>query len=186
MPRYRPPAFYLPLVIRTSAAHIVPAIPLKPSPRVVFINPTFLAPHRERLASIHPEEVELRVMFVGAFLLKFCFGEPILRKLFGAVPHVHATERAKREHLFGRQPGLKASIEMFAHWLGQRVPISLLHPIAYTDELHYTQSSIYVGNQSALPFASSFCLNFEIEKWCLSLFLWEMVTVPIDFQKKHV
>ena len=38
------PSLYLPHIIRTSAAHIITAIPLEPAPRVIFPYPPLLLP----------------------------------------------------------------------------------------------------------------------------------------------
>src|SRR5262245_31202204 len=71
------PAFYLPFVVRTPAAHEITAIPLKPAARIFVIDQAVLLPYRERLRRIDFEEVQFRIMFV---LTKFRITKPGSRK----------------------------------------------------------------------------------------------------------
>jgi hypothetical protein len=50
-----------PVLVGQAAAHVVAAVPLEPTARVVGVNPTLLAPHRQRLAGVDAEEVERAV-----------------------------------------------------------------------------------------------------------------------------
>jgi len=46
---HRFPSLNLALVIGASSAHIIPAVPLEPTPWVLVINPSLLPPVRQRL-----------------------------------------------------------------------------------------------------------------------------------------
>ena len=71
---HRLPAFDLPgILARDTAAHIIAAVPLKPAARVVGINPSLLAPDRQRLAGIDTKIIQraIAVLFgkLGGCLL---------------------------------------------------------------------------------------------------------------------
>jgi hypothetical protein len=46
MPYNRFPSFYLAQIIDTSATHMVAAVPLEPTPRILWVYPSFLSPNR--------------------------------------------------------------------------------------------------------------------------------------------
>jgi len=105
VPCYGFPSSNLPFIVRTTSAHVITAIPLKPTAWVFFINPSFLLPYRKWLACIFTEQVKLRVMHICPFLLELCFDKPVLRELFRAVTHVYPSEHTEREHLLRRKVG---------------------------------------------------------------------------------
>lgn len=131
------PSSYLPVIIRATTTHIVPTVPLKPPSRIVFIYPTFLAPHREWLASIYTKKVKFRIVRIATLLLKLCFDKPIFGKLFYTISHIYATKNSKREHLFGSQIWLETWIEMFACRFAQSVLIPILHFVAHTNYFYF-------------------------------------------------
>lgn len=108
------PTLYLAIIILPAAAHIIPAIPLKPSARIIFVNPPLLAPDRKWLARTHAKEIKLGVMFTTFFLLEFCFTKPISGEFLRAIAHVHAAKNPECEHLFGGQFGFKTGIKMLS------------------------------------------------------------------------
>ena len=67
VPAHGLPSPDLPLVlVGQAAAHVVAAIPLEPAARVVGMDPSLVAPHRQRLAGVDAEEVERAVAAAGA------------------------------------------------------------------------------------------------------------------------
>ena len=76
------PAFDLSLVVRTTAAHVIPAVPLKPTARIFVIDPAILLPDRERLRGVHLEEIELRIVLR---VTKFRFMKPRSGEFFAAI-----------------------------------------------------------------------------------------------------
>jgi hypothetical protein len=62
VPSDGPPSTDLTLIVTASPAHIVPAVPLKPSARIFARYPAFLPPMRKRLRSVHAKIVQTRVV----------------------------------------------------------------------------------------------------------------------------
>lgn len=122
------PSFDLAPVIRTASSHIVSAVPLEPSSRVVRVEPALLEPVRQRLRSVQAEAVQLRVVELVAELRFF---EPFFRKLFSAVCHIFAAENAELQHLLGGQVGLEVGVEVFPHGFGEVVSVTRLHEVIY-------------------------------------------------------
>ncbi len=65
VPSHGLPSPDLPLVVGASPAHIVPAVPLKPSPRIFVIDPAFLRPAGQGLRSADPEIVKTGIVPLG-------------------------------------------------------------------------------------------------------------------------
>lgn len=97
------PAFYLSRIIRMSAAHVVPAVPLEPSAWIVRMDPSFHLPHRKRLRRVHAKVVQLLQVLFCTHGRKLRTFEPRLRKFVRAVTHVDASEYAKGKHFCGCQ-----------------------------------------------------------------------------------
>jgi hypothetical protein len=96
VPSDRLPAFDLPCVfIGKASAEIIPAIPLEPTARIIRMNPSLLAPYRERLAGFDAKPVQI---CVAAFRGKPGPGEPATGKFFPAVGHVFTAENTKSQH----------------------------------------------------------------------------------------
>ena len=93
------PAFNLAQVNLTTPSGIVTTIPLKPTSRIVVVDPTFLAPDRKRLGRVHTKIIQRRLMPFG---IKFRVLKPTRRKFATAIRHVFAAEHSKLEHLFRR------------------------------------------------------------------------------------
>lgn len=94
------PSFYLPLIIfGHSSAHMIAAIPLKPSARIRRVYPSLFAPHAQRLGGINPEIIQFWIM---EFRIESGAGKPVFWKLFSAIGHIFAAENSHRQHLFGR------------------------------------------------------------------------------------
>src|SRR5262249_4488293 len=70
-----PPARDLAMVVRMAAAHVVAAVPLEPAARIVFVDPTLLAPIGQRLRGVDAEVVERLILALGRELGA---GEPAL------------------------------------------------------------------------------------------------------------
>jgi hypothetical protein len=119
------PAFYLAVVFAwDSSAHVVSAIPLEPTARVVFVYPTFASPFGQGLAGVNLEEVEHGVLFVGAQLGA---REPFFGEFGLAIGHVFAAEDAEAEHLLWGELGLEVGVEVFAGGFGALVGVVFLH-----------------------------------------------------------
>lgn len=90
----------LAFVVGAAPAHVVPAVPLKPTARVVRMDPAFSPPLAQRLRCVDAEVVELGIVPLCA---DFCSREPRRRKLVVAIRHIFAAEDAEMEHLLRRE-----------------------------------------------------------------------------------
>jgi len=122
------PSFDLAPVIGTASSHIVSAVPLEPSSRVLIVNPALLEPEGQWLRSVQAEAVQFGVVKLVAEL---CFFEPFFRKLFSAVCHIFAAENAELQHLLRGQVGLEVRVEVFPHGFGEVVSVTRLHEVIY-------------------------------------------------------
>src|SRR5258705_9601962 len=119
------PAFDLAaILVGHPATHVVAAIPLEPTARIVGMQPALLAPDRERLTGVDAEEIERAVAPLGRELGA---GEPALRKFLARVGHVLAAEHAERQHLKRGQLRIELGIEMAARWRAPHIAIARLH-----------------------------------------------------------
>src|SRR5687767_15610883 len=62
MPADRPPSSNLPRIVGRPAAHVVAAIPLKPSARILRPDPTVVPPHGQRLRSVDAKVIQLGIV----------------------------------------------------------------------------------------------------------------------------
>src|ERR1043166_10086 len=122
----RAPAFDLALVVNGTTAHVITAVPLKPAAWILVIDPTLLAPHRERHRSVHRKIVELRIVTVRRELR---LPKPRRRKLVAAVSHVLAAKHAQLEHLLRGQLRLEIRSEVLAGRFRAEVHVPGLHSI---------------------------------------------------------
>ncbi len=125
-----PPAADLPLVVRTAAAQIVAAVPLKPAPRIIGVYPTLGPPHGQRLRGVDPKEIQIRIVPVRAELGLL---KPILRKLFAAIGHVLPAKHAEPQHLLGCKLGTEFGMKVSARRRGQNVNVAPLHQVMHFD-----------------------------------------------------
>jgi hypothetical protein len=72
-----------------SSPHVISAIPLEPSPRIIGMYPSLLYPYSQWLTSIYAEEIQRRFMPI---LAEFSTFIPIGRKLMLAICHVFPSE----------------------------------------------------------------------------------------------
>lgn len=134
MPFYGFPSPDLPHVFkRNAASHVVPAIPLKPSPWVIRVNPSFFSPVRKRLTGIHSKIVEFGIMPLWA---EFCLSKPVFREFSSAVGHVFSSKYAHFKHLLRGQFRLKFRIKMFPSRLNQKIDIPFLHFVMNDNFFH--------------------------------------------------
>src|SRR5580704_17462142 len=131
---------------RNAPSHVVAAIPLKPAARIVRVDPSLLAPDRQRLAGVDPEKVQRTIPMLGGELGA---REPARWKLLDAVGHVLAAEHTKLQHLRRRQLGTKLRIEAAANRCSERVAVALLHLVVDGDGL------ALLCLQRTLPFSTS-------------------------------
>lgn len=151
VPADGPPALDLPFIVRTAAAKIIAAVPLEPSTRVFFVEPSLLSPNRERLGCIDAKEIQLRVMTLGAQL---CPIEPACRKFIATIGHISAAENSQLKHLFRREFRSEVRVKIPSRGRGQRISIVLLHFIVdlYPAFLHvYSQSNRVELTQRVSP-----------------------------------
>ena len=97
MSPYRPPSSDLAFVVRAPSSQVVPAVPLKPPPRVLVIDPSPLPPLGERQRGIYAEQVQSGIM---PLMTHPRFLEPRCREFLDTIGHVFAAEDAQLEHLF--------------------------------------------------------------------------------------
>ena len=130
VPAHSPPALDLTLVVRTSPAGKIPAVPLKPAPRIFPIYPALLPPDRQGLGSCDAEEVQARVVTRRRELGIF---EPLRRELGPAIRHVFPAKDTEPQHFRGSKCGSKIRVEALAHGFGEEVGIVLLHEVVNDD-----------------------------------------------------
>jgi hypothetical protein len=130
------------VLVGQTTTHIIAAIPLEPSARVVFlVYPTLLTPDRKRLAGVDAEVIELGVVLCR---IELSLSEPRSRKLLAAIGHILAAEDAEPQHLFGCEIWSKLRIKIPADRRGQLVPIPFLHLVVYDYPFRYLFSHTYI------------------------------------------
>ena len=128
------PTAYLTCVFFWQAsAHVVPAVPLEPAARIVFVNPALSAPLGQRLRGVDFEKVEFRVARAFGEL---CAPKPRSRKFFRAVTHIDAAKDAGVEHLAWCEFGFKIRSKSPADRRGQLVRIPFLHAVVHCHFFH--------------------------------------------------
>lgn len=132
MPGKRFPAFDLSFVLTVveSATPIVPAVPLEPPARIVFVYPSFFDPLRKGLTRMDLKEIYVRIRRVFGEL---CRSKPTARKLIYAIAHVYAIEHSEGEHFFRSELWFEFGIKMFARRLGEFVRVPALHSVVDGD-----------------------------------------------------
>ena len=126
MSPYRPPSSDLAFVVRTPSPHVVPAVPLKPSPRVLVINPPPLPPLGERQRGIYTEQVQSGIMPLTTHP---GFSEPRRREFLNTISHVLAAEDAQLEHLFRSEIRVEAGVEILPHRFREDIGVVMLHQV---------------------------------------------------------
>src|SRR4029079_4720996 len=124
------PTLNLSLVVGTTAAEVVAAIPLKPAARIFVIDPTLPPPHDQRLRRVHAKTIQLWIM---TFMTKFRVAKPFRRKFFPAVSHILAAEYSQLQHLFGRQLGFEIRMKVPARKLTEVIDIAALDEVVDGD-----------------------------------------------------
>jgi hypothetical protein len=130
VPLDRSPSSNLPRVVACPPAQVIPAVPLKPSARILWMNPAVPTPFGERLRCVDAKEVQARLMTIRAQL---CAREPARRKFVATVSHVLAAEDAEREHLLRRELRLEAGREVTSDGLSPVVDVTFLHHVVDDD-----------------------------------------------------
>src|SRR6266436_2451254 len=72
-------------IIFAAAPAIITAVPLEPAARIIWVNPTFTSPLRERLRCIHAEEIQ---KYTWPIWRKLGPREPARRKFLPAIGHI--------------------------------------------------------------------------------------------------
>jgi len=132
VPHHGAPSFDLAFVVVASPSHEVSAIPLKPTPRVIRVNPALIAPEGEWLGSIHAKKIQT---WVVPFVTKSCVFEPVSGKLGRAISHVLAAENSEFQHFLRRKFGLEVRMEISTLGRFQRIHVTVLHAVVDYDEL---------------------------------------------------
>lgn len=130
VPLHCAPSPDLPCIIATAAAHVVPAVPLKPPARILRTDPSVPPPLRERQRGPDTEEIEPGIVRARAELR---VPEPALRKLGARIGHVLPAEHPERQHLSGGQLRPERRVEIAARRLGEVVHVAPLHLVVDDD-----------------------------------------------------
>src|SRR5436190_12074542 len=120
------PAFDLALVVGTTPANEVAAVPLEPPPRIVVRDPVFRTPNRKRLGRVDAEVIQCGIVAVGT---KLSLLEPVGWELRDAVGQVFSAEDSEFEHLLGGQLGPDIGVKMLSRGVGAIIDVGLLHVI---------------------------------------------------------
>src|SRR5271165_5876151 len=124
------PTANLAFVVSGAPPHVVPAVPLKPTARVVRMDPAFSPPLAQRLRCVDAEVVKLGIVSLRA---ESCSHEPRRRKLVPAIRHIFAAEDAEMEHLLRRELRGKIQCEIAAGRLRTIVDVAALHRVVDDD-----------------------------------------------------
>src|ERR1700761_7432296 len=122
------------ILLGHSTPHVIATIPLKPSTRVIRVDPTLPAPLRQWLAGVDPKEIDCTIPAVKGEL---CSPEPTAGKFFTAIGHILAAEYAERKHLLGRKFRTKFGSEMASNRSYEFVSVAALH---FVVDYHYSSS----------------------------------------------
>mgnify|MGYP001570559260 CR=1 FL=1 len=95
------------------------------------MNPSFLAPHIQRLRCAHAKEIEFGISDARPLALELRLCEPVCRKFLDAIAHVHTTEDAELEHLLGCEIWTESWVEILANWFGEFVGVVALHRVSH-------------------------------------------------------
>ena len=126
-------------------AHVVAAVPLKPSARVDRVDPALGTPHGQRLAGIDAEEVQPRI---APATREFRADEPALWELVTTIRHVLSPEHAELKHLRRCKFGPELGIEVAAPGLRELIAVPSLHAITHKDiSAHALRPSVASGGQ---------------------------------------
>jgi hypothetical protein len=139
MPLNAFPPLDLALVIGAAPAHVVPAIPLKPPPRIFAIDPALFFPFCQWLRGVDTEEIQYRHM---ALVIQFGAYKPVFRELVGTVRHVFPAENTQRQHLLRRYFRTEVSVKVLAYRLSQEIVVIPLHEIIYNDSVGFFHSPV--------------------------------------------
>ena len=134
VPRHRLPASDLSLVVRPAPSSIVPAIPLKPPPRVVRVYPPLRSPIPQGFGRAYQEIIQF---WPGRLVTKLRPDEPVFGKFRHAVGHVSSAENPEGKHLFRRQVGVEPLGKTRTLFLGEFIAITPLHQVVYDDDLAF-------------------------------------------------
>src|SRR5215469_382533 len=115
-------------IIFVAATRIIAAIPLEPAARIVWVNPTFASPFRERLRCVYAEIIQRRARSIGGKLRP---REPARREFVAAIGHVFPAEHSELEHLSRRQIGREPRPERTPDWFCAEINVSLLHFVVH-------------------------------------------------------
>ncbi len=110
-------------IIFAAAPAIITAVPLEPAARIIWVNPTFTSPLRERLRCIHAEEIQ---KYTWPIWRKLGPREPARRKFLPAIGHIFPAKHAELEHLSRRQVGRESPAESAPHRFRAKINVSLL------------------------------------------------------------
>lgn len=153
------PAFDLPLVFcAKSSAHVVAAIPLEPSARIMcFIDPSLIPPNFQRLTGMLVKKVYGVIVLFGR---KFGTREPAFWKFIFAVGHVLAAKDAKREHVFWRKVWRKVRVKISSCGFGAGVRVAALKCVVNNDGFLFHTLRFNIQNSQCVncaPYSSSGC-----------------------------
>jgi hypothetical protein len=135
MPPDGAPSPDLPRVVVTPAAHIVPAVPLKPAARILRMDPSVSTPLGERERSLDAKKIDPRMPLRA----ELCPSEPALRELRAAVSHVFSAEHSEFEHLLWCEFRLKCGRKIPADRVDAVIRVAVLHPVVDDDSGPHTR-----------------------------------------------
>ena len=125
-----PPTDLSPVFVEHSATHVITAIPLEPPARIIWMDPSLLAPDQQGLACLNAEKIELAV---ASARRELGTDEPAFWKLAAGIGHIPAAEHAEPKHLLRRQIGAKVRIEVPSGRLTQNIGVTALHLVIHCD-----------------------------------------------------
>ena len=136
------PPRYLAAIVRYPPPAVITAVPLKPAARIVGMNPAFAAPHRQGLAGIDAEKIELWILSIPR---QFGTLEPVSGKFGFTVRQVFPAENAQRQHLPRGKVRRKTGGEVLSWRFGKPVAVIALHPVVDDDECLFGHGSFRIS-----------------------------------------
>ena len=138
------PAFNLNCIdVRQPSSEVIPAIPLKPTPWIWPINPTFLSPNRERLSALNTKVIQRNIRCVRYF----CLSEPECRKLVSTIVAIFAFKYAHFQHFTGRKMRFEVVSKIFAKRRNKLIAVAELHSIVNGDDIANRHKPSINGNK---------------------------------------
>ncbi len=118
------PAFYLSFIVFTSSSSIISTVPLKPSSGIIFPDPSFFFPIRERFGCRDGKEVHSTLCGIFGKLNTF---KPAFGKFLAAVSHVSSAKNSHFKEFWRSEFWFEIGMVIFPGRFAKGILIPSLH-----------------------------------------------------------